>query len=417
VFTAHDTRPLYPVGPEPLAGGSDQRLAASLRVPSWATDPYPLAALLGRHWEPVYDYAALCAASTGSSAGALAAAAVHQVFRSLQRSGPVAALRPRLLMAVRDIAEAWAVDPDASPGPPGAGTGAGASRTGDRRLALLSFTSLPATAQCLLWHTVVEAEPVSVPAALLALDIGAALTELQEAREQFRTGLLRAHTELAGHAACRFYSRLLDTQTRRRQAFLPDVQHHLLACPHCAAAALQLGLFERRLGLLMAQAVLGGPAQDYLASRPGRRLPGGVSPALATGADEPAAAPRQSRGRRPGRHRLVPGVMPPAAAAPPRIGARALLAGASLASVLALGTVLATVLWPSAPAGTGSAVPDDADISRTESGASGPATAPGSTSAALAPGSPPPAGLSPAGEGTQSLFGQDPRGILRQGEG
>jgi hypothetical protein len=327
----------------------------------------------------VYDYAALCAPPTGSSAAALAAAAVHQVLRGLERFGPVAALRPHLLMTVRDIAGVWAAGPHITPGPahslpaphapdgpapPEAVTGAGVpgrDAGAGRRLALSSFQSMSATAQCLLWHTVVEAEPVSGPAALLALDIGTALTELQEARSQFRSGLLHVHAELAVHGACRFYNRLLDIQTRRGRTLLPDVRHHLLVCPHCADAALELSLCERGLGLLLAQAVLGPAAEDYLASRPARR------PARA---DVPAqTTPRPVRGRRPGRHRLVPPGLPTRPVPPARTSPKTLLTGVGLASAFALGAVLTAALWPSESTGARPLVPGGAGTTRSESDA------------------------------------------------
>jgi hypothetical protein len=349
---------------------------------------------MGRHWEPVYEFAVLCAPATGHPAAALAAAAVHQVLRDLERSGPVAALRPRLLMAVREVAAEWAAgrqtpsgSPPAGPacslpaapdacGPagapsPGATTDAPQGSTaarrgapadpGDRRIARHSFDSLPPVAQCLLWHTAVEADPVWVPATLLALDIGTALTELERARGQFRTGLLQWHADLAEHAACRFYNRLLDTQPRGR-AFLPDVRHHVLGCAHCASAVTQLELCGHRLGLLLAQAVLGRPAADYLASRPGRRPHRTDGPAAAEGPGVPAAPAatgpsRAGRGRRPGRHRLMPAGGAPRQLPPARPVSKVLRTGAGLASACALGAMLAAALWPSG--GTGAAVPAD----------------------------------------------------------
>ncbi len=441
MLTPHPPRPPYPPDPEPLAEGSDLWLAASLKSPSWAADPYPLAALLGRHWEPVYDYAVLCAPSTGSSAAALAAAAVHQVLRGLERSGPGAALRPRLLTSVRDIAAAWSLDPYTAPvpahslppaahppttPPPAADThdtpathDDSAGPTGDRtparasRLALCSFQSLPPTAQCLLWHTAVEAEPVSFPAALLALDIGTALTELEAARGQFRSGLLRSHAELAAPAECRVYGRLLDAHTRRGKAFPPHVQHHLLVCPRCAGAAIQLNLFERRLGLLLAQAVLGRPAKDYLASRPGRRLP----------RTEPAAEPpREARSKRPGRHRLVPGALPPSPGPPARIAAKVLLAGVGLASAFTLGGVLTATVWPPASTGAGPVVPGSLDTTRTASGtpdAKAPPVdvPPDPAATTFTPESRPIAGVGPVDEGTRPLPEESISAVMRSDRG
>ncbi|WP_255947185.1 hypothetical protein [Streptomyces odontomachi] len=400
MLTPHSPLPPYPPGPRPDPSESDPWLAASLRSPSWAADPYPLAALLERHWEPVYDFAVLCAPTTGHPAAALAAAAVHQVLKALERSGPVAALRPLLLMAVRDTAAEWATERQPSAGssplgsacplPAGNGTSkaadtratAGAAQQagapaglptdpGDRRIARHAFDSLPPVGQCLLWHTAVEGEPVWVPATLLALDIGTALTELEKARGQFKAGLLHWHTDLAEHAACRFYNRLLDTQPRGR-AFLPDVRHHVFGCTHCAGVVTQLELYRRRPGALLAQAVLGPPAADYLASRPGRR----PHHADGAGAAEESGAPavpvaaqpaRTGRGRRSGRHRLMPAVTAPRQLPPARPASRVLRTGAGLASACALGAMLAAALWPSGGAG-GAVPPGDAGGAPTESG-------------------------------------------------
>ncbi|GHH73278.1 hydrolase [Streptomyces sulfonofaciens] len=364
--THHPPRPSYLPDTEPLPGESDTALAVSLRTPSWSVDPYPLAVLLERHWEPVHDYAVLCAALTGVRAPALAAAAVHQVLKGLGRPGPAEALRPRLLTAVRRTAEAWAADRRTAR--PVAGAQApGLADPPGRQLASTSFWALPPAGQCLLWHTAVEAEPVSVPAALLALDIGSALTELEQARGQFGAGLLRIHAELSASAVCRFYSRLLDAHTRRGRAFPPDVRQHLQDCPDCGAAAEQLGMVERRLGELLAQALLGGPAGDYLASRPGRTGPG-------AGEGPPAApSPRTGRPRRPGRHRLPPDAEAPGRGPAPSVRghARVLLTGVGLASALALGAVLTSTLWPvgevlDAPRG-----PEGPAAARTDAGGTG----------------------------------------------
>ena len=376
MLTPPSPLPPYPPGPRPAPDQSDARLATSVRTPSATADPHALAVLLGRHWEPVYDFAVLCAPAAGGTAAALAAAAVHQVLSEAEGAG-AAALRPRLLAAVRDSAGAWtpggptAAPPcpapahRAGPGPrgtfgaPGSGSGAadtggpavhGLADHGDRRLARRSFEALSPVAQCLLWHTAVEAEPVSVPAALLALDIGTALTELEEARGHFRTGLLLGHRDLAEHPTCRCYHPLLDTWPAYDR-LPPDVRHHLLGCPHCTAAVVQLDLCRRHCGLLLAQAVLGRRGADYLATRPGRRPhpTDGTAYGAAGGAHGRARRPavpgfRSGWGRRPGRHRLPTGDTP----SPPtaRYPLRALLVGAGLASACALGAALVAVSWP-----------------------------------------------------------------------
>ncbi|GHJ42491.1 hydrolase [Streptomyces sp. TS71-3] len=382
----HPPHPCYPPDREPFPEESDAVLAASLRAPSWSVDPRPLGVLMQRHWEPVLDYAMLCTDLTGGHPAALAAAALHQVLRGLGRPGPAVALRPRLLMTVRSTAEAWALDGQRShrAAEPGAAQpGLGVAR--DRGLALISFDALPPAGQCLLWHTAVEAEPVSVPAALLALDTGSALTELELARGQFRSGMLLTHAERAEQPLCRLYNRLLDAQIRRGRTLLPDVRQHLLGCPDCAAAAEQLGIFERRLGELLAQAVLGRPAADYLASRTGR-------PRSVSAEPDPAdPSPPPGGHRRPGRHRVAAGSPAPAREpAPPRGYTRALLTGVGLASALALGAAVTSTLWPAGSATRAGSPAQGGAVPRPGSGGGGgarPAAPPRAPAAKEPPGS------------------------------
>ncbi|AXG52650.1 hydrolase [Streptomyces lincolnensis] len=175
----------------------------------------------------------------------------------------------------------------------------------------------------------VEAESISVPAGLLGVDAARAAAALEQAREQFRTGCVRAHRELAPSSECRFYNRLLDVPIRRGGALLPDVQQHLTSCRYCRHAAEQLSHFEGGLEALLAETVLGWGAHRYLDSRPDR----------ATGC--PATPARQAvRTRVGGRHRPSAGLLPPS-----RGRAKAVLVGAGLTSLALLATVLVARGW------------------------------------------------------------------------
>ncbi|MFH9012312.1 RICIN domain-containing protein [Streptomyces sp. NPDC017943] len=268
-------------------------------------------------------------------------AAAAAIRRELARPDG-GALRPRLLAAVRDTVGEWAADDAVSASLPelrktvGArGLRAARSVTPERRrLAERAFRALPGASQCLLWHTEVEAESLSVPAGLLGVDAGTAAAALEHAREQFRTGCARAHRELAPTRECRYYNRLLDVPMRRGGALLPDVQRHLMACRYCRHAAEQLSHFEGGLGELLAETVLGWGARRYLESRPGRD-PGHGGPAVG------------------GRHRLTartpdgdgrPGV-------PRRRHAKALAAAVGVTSLVLLATLLTARGW-SEEAGT-----------------------------------------------------------------
>jgi hypothetical protein len=282
---------------------------------------------MARHWQSTYDYAAICLVSLGSSASIVTAAAFHRVLE--KPSG--GALRPQLLTAVRDMVKEWAAQdrisallPELRKPTGGRGLRAARSLTPERRqLAERAFRVLSGASQCLLWHTEVEAEDISIPAGLLGVDPGTASAGLERAREQFRAGCVRAHRELAPTRECRYYNRLLDVPIRRGGDLLPDVRQHLMECRYCRHAAEQLSHFEGDLDVLLAETVLGWGARRYLDSRPGR---GGTRP----GSDAPQ--------RGGGRHR-------PARLAPPHRRAKAVAVGVGLTSLVLLATILTVKGW------------------------------------------------------------------------
>ncbi|MFE6176649.1 ricin-type beta-trefoil lectin domain protein [Streptomyces sp. NPDC056464] len=257
----------------------------------------------------------------------VAAAAFQRVLR--RPAG--GALRPQLLVAVRDMVKEWAADdgisallPELAKPTGGRGMRAARSVTPERRqIAERAFQALPGASQCLLWHTQVEAEPITIPAGLLGVDTPTASAALEGVREQFRRGCVRAHGELAPTRECRFYNRLLDVPIRRGGALLPDVQQHLMECRYCRHAAEQLSHFEGGLEVLLAETVLGWGARRYLDSRPGR---GGTGP---MSGDRP---------RRGGRHR-------PERIAPPRVRGKAVAVGVGVTSLALLVTVLTAKGW------------------------------------------------------------------------
>ncbi|MFF0790333.1 hypothetical protein [Streptomyces spiralis] len=255
---------------------SDRHLVARLRDPDGGH--HAVALLLARHWRATYDYAAICLAAPGDSAAMVATAAFRHVLRRLTGGAVGGTLRPQLLVAARETVREWAADeaacavlPELSRPSGGRGLRAVKSMTSEKRLlAERAFHALPGAFQCLLWHTEVEAEPITIPSGLLAMDADGAAGTLEQAREQFRAGCVRAHRELAPSGECRYYNRLLDVPLRRGGTLLPDVRQHLRACPHCRHAAEQLGHFDGGLHVLLAEAVLGWGARRYLDSRPAR---------------------------------------------------------------------------------------------------------------------------------------------------
>ncbi|MER6960028.1 MULTISPECIES: RICIN domain-containing protein [unclassified Streptomyces] len=275
--TAQPPLPPYPP-PGAGPGESDESLAAGIRGGADSEVAQSTALLIARHWRPVHEYAAICLASSGNVASMLTAGAFHQVLDRLKLGEPGTALRPRLLVTVRDMAGLWSADEGLSGvlpvlrKPAGArGMRAAKSMTPENRvLAERSFQGLPAVARCVLWHVEVEGEQITVAAGLLGMDTDTVSAALEQARDKLREGVVRAHAELAPSKDCRFYNRLLDVPIRRGGDLLPDVRKHLDECRYCRSAAEQLGHFETGLGVLLAEAVLGWGARRYHDTRPGR---------------------------------------------------------------------------------------------------------------------------------------------------
>jgi hypothetical protein len=334
VQSPNPPRPPYPPRPGWPPGDSDPHLAA--RLVEGDSSGRAVALLLARHWRSAHDYAAVCLAGDGEAARLVAAAAFHEVLGRLADGHSGGALRPRLLVAVRNTVREWAGTDELSAVLPelrktvgGRGLRAARAATSERRqLAERAFQSLPAASQCLLWHTEVEAEPLSVPAGLLGVDDFTASAGREQAREQFRAGCVRAHRELAPTAECRFYNRLLDIPLRRGGTLLPDVRQHLARCRFCRHAAEQLSHFDGGLDDLLAETVLGWGARRYLDSRPGR-------------AAAPSGAARTLPTRPTGRHRTTPAGL----LALPGRRPKAVLVGVGLASLALLATVLVTRSW------------------------------------------------------------------------
>jgi hypothetical protein len=393
VPTPHPPRPPYPPGGAP--GESDESLAAQLRGRPESETAHPVALLMARHWQPAYDYSVICLASSANVASMVTAASFHRILDRLTRGESGVAVRPRLLVAVRDTVREWAAEdritgvlPDLKKPAGGRGMRAAKSMTAEnRKLAERAFQTLQPLAQCLLWHTEVEAEDISVPTGLSGMDTDTASAALEQAREEFREGCVRAHRELAPTRECAFHNRLLDVPIRRGGALLPDVQQHLTECRYCRFAAEQLSHFEGGLGVLLAEAVLGWGARRYLDSRPGRAQQGGRPRG-----GSPLAVRRQGGGgglpENGGRHRLLSQIPTPRGMPQPaQRHAKALITGAGVVSATLLVTVLATTLWSDDDPGADPTASTGASSARTLSpepgSASPPAASPPPNSAGL----------------------------------
>ncbi|RZU17875.1 ricin-type beta-trefoil lectin domain protein [Streptomyces sp. BK239] len=343
--SANPPRPPFPPRPGHTPGDSDRDLAARLGT---AGNARAVALLLIRHWQAAHDYATVCLAGHEDSARLVAAAAFHEVFGMAAGGRPGGALRPQLLVAVRNTVRDWAgkdamVDMLPELRKPVGARGLRAARPGTperRQLTEHAFRSLPTASQYLLWHTEVEAEPITIPAGLLGVDAATAQTGLERARMQFHAACVRAHRELAPSAECHFHNRLLDVPPHDGGTLLPDAREHLADCRHCRHTAEQLSHFEDALDILLAETVLGWGARRYLESRPGR----------ATAAETPAL-PAPVRPADGGRHHRTTsdGVL-----VLPGRRRRAALAGVGLTAV----ALLATVFVTNGPAGDGHGGPN-----------------------------------------------------------
>ncbi|MFI6080705.1 ricin-type beta-trefoil lectin domain protein [Streptomyces sp. NPDC051217] len=358
------TTPPPPAGrPGPRSESSDADLVAALRTRESDQEDHATALLLARHWQALLDYAEMRSPST-DAASMLATAAFGKVLDTLRGAGPVPALRPEFLTTARHTANVWAAEGQKAdtvwehPGRP-AGAGPGSpdvpAPPENRRLAFHAFQAMPTPSRYLLWHTAVEAEPITVPAGLLGIDPESALTELEHSGELFRSGCVRAHIQLAPDKECRHYNRLLDVSLRRGGALLPDIQQHLAVCSYCAYAAEQFVQAEGRPGVLLAEALLGPHGRRYLDSRPGRR--GGARAAGVRG------RARHSLGGRP---RVLPRVtvLGKRVLTTPGRPRTVLLSGLGLVTVGLLAVTVSSLtagesggeaVGPSAPIGSGTA--------------------------------------------------------------
>ncbi|WP_329223114.1 RICIN domain-containing protein [Streptomyces sp. NBC_01485] len=344
--SAQPPLPSYP----PPGGGpaeSDESLAAGIRGGADTEVAQSTALLIARHWRPVHEYAVICLASSGSVASMLTAAAFHQVLDRLKLGEAGTALRPRLLVTVRDMAHLWSCDEELSGvlpvlrKPAGArGMRAAKSMTPENRvLAERSFQGLPAVARCILWHVEVEAEQIGVVAGLLDMHVDDVSAALEQSRDKLREGVVRAHRDLAPNKDCGFYNRLLDGPIRRGGDLLPDVRQHLDACRYCRSAAEQLGHFESGLGVLLAEAVLGWGARRYHDTRPGRT---GQQTVRLKG----SARHRGGGGTRGRRGNLLSRIPSPRRRESGAMRSpRALFTGVGLASAGLLTTLLAAGMW------------------------------------------------------------------------
>ncbi|MEU9480470.1 hypothetical protein [Streptomyces sp. NPDC048191] len=253
-----------------------------------------VAALLARHWKSVRAYTSLCAAGAASESRLQTCAAQSFLAEVIHYAHPPV-VRPHLLRAVRVAAEAG-VDGDDVVLDAALHDAIRSRRSGiqpDRRLAERAFRALPAVTQTLLWHLHVEREDIATVAVLIGLPEVTAAAEAARSRGLLLQRCLEIHAEEAPYPECSRYSRLLLASLNRPVS--GDVNTHISRCWHCRTAVQQFDHSDTMLPSLLAQAVLGWGAQDYL------RVRWSVRPApaaAARGRHRPPEAATRGRHRR-----------------------------------------------------------------------------------------------------------------------
>ncbi|MDT0306308.1 sigma-70 family RNA polymerase sigma factor [Streptomyces sp. DSM 44917] len=220
--------------------------------------------LYRRHVDAVRRYARGCCPDAHTAEDVTAEVFTRTLRVVREGGGPDSAVRPYLLTMVRRAAaragvraELPVADLGDAAGRPAAETHSEArviSQT-DRSIVVRAYLSLPERWQQVLWHTVVEREPVRRVAPRLGLTTNATAVLAFRAREGLREAYLQAHVNeaLTGRDECRRHAGRLGTFARRPllRAGYRQLRHHLDVCDRCRSAYLELvDLNETLRGLL-----------------------------------------------------------------------------------------------------------------------------------------------------------------------
>lgn len=199
-----------------------------------------------------------------------------RVLQAIRRgNGPVGAFRPYLLTALRRIAidlvngqRRQIPTEDADLPDPGEDFVDPVVADLERSLIARAFWSLPERWSAVLWYTEVEQASPAEVGVLLGLSANGVSVLRRRAREGLKLAYLQSH--LAGRVSgdCTATTGKLGRYVRgrlpRRQA--REVELHLARCTACAAAQADLAGVNDGLRGLLAPALLGAAATDYLAS-------------------------------------------------------------------------------------------------------------------------------------------------------
>ncbi|HET6354158.1 hypothetical protein, partial [Streptomyces sp.] len=131
----------------------------------------------------------------------------------------------------------------------------------DGQLAL-AYERLPATTQCLLWHSVVERDDPAFTARITGLDHHAVPAACDQAMTALRQARADLYLERLERADCRD---VIERLTRRPEADPAEGWGHLSACPACAAVYKDLSQLDEQLEAQLPVRLLGWwTGQRYL---------------------------------------------------------------------------------------------------------------------------------------------------------
>lgn len=156
-----------------------------------------------------------------------------------------------------------------------------------------AFAALDERRQAALWYAEVEGLPPRKAAAFLGLSANATAVLTKRAREALRSAWIEAHANPErAEAECReVLSRLQRFQRGRLPAGTRrGIESHLAGCPSCSAVAADFSELNRRLGLILAGALLGGVGLGPLLAQLGVGVSAASAAALAGGSGSAAAA-------------------------------------------------------------------------------------------------------------------------------
>ncbi|QKG23930.1 hypothetical protein ACTIVE_5573 [Actinomadura verrucosospora] len=207
-----------------------------------------------------------------------------------QGGGPREACRPYLYTVVRNAAVDWArsdrrtvvTDQVAewADGPPEE-----LPDVDEMDALVRAFRSLPERWQTVLWHTVIEDEPLQRVAEILGMEAGAVAQLSFRAREGLRQAYLAASCE--GHPDCAEYTAQLAASVRRPgRRRSRALRRHLESCERCRRTAEEMSDLNGRLrrALPIGAVLLAAPSAPFgglapAASFPAWAVPAGVAAA------------------------------------------------------------------------------------------------------------------------------------------